>query len=64
MITAEQENQMIDEYVKGGKFSEFLDKACFTSGLPQREECRKIIVWEYYKSVVDGCNKEKEREVK
>lgn len=60
MITAEQENQMIDEYVKGGKFSEFLDKACFASGLSPREECRKLIVWEYYKSVVNGCNKEKE----
>jgi len=60
MITAEQENQMIDEYVKGGKFSEFLDKACASSGLTPREECRKVTVYEYYKSVVDGCNKEKQ----
>lgn len=60
MITAEQENQMIDEYVKGGKFSEFLDKACASSGLSPREEARKIIVFEYFKSVVDGCNKERE----
>ena len=57
MITAEQENQMIDEYDKGGKFKEFVDKACASSGLTPREECRKIIVWEYYKSVTEGCNK-------
>lgn len=60
MITEYQVNQMMDEYNKGGKFKEFLDKACASSGLSPREEARKIIVFEYFKSVVDGCNKEKQ----
>ena len=59
VITDEQINRMMEEYAKAGKFKDFLDKACATSGLPQREECRKIIVWEYYKSVTEGCNKER-----
>lgn len=59
-VTDEQIKQMMDEYNKGGKFKEFLDKACASSGLAPREEARKIIVFEYFKSVVDGCNKEKQ----
>jgi len=59
-ITNEQLNLMKIEYDKGGKFKEFVDKACASSGLTPREECRKVTVYEYYKSVVDGCNKEKQ----
>lgn len=58
-VTDELIQQMMDEYNKGGKFKEFLDKACASSGLSPREECKKLIVWEYYKSVTEGCNKER-----
>ena len=58
-MTDEQIKAMIAEYEKGGKFADFVNKSCGKYGTNLIEEYRKVIVYEYYKSVVDGCNKEK-----
>ena len=52
-----QYNQMIEEYKKGGKFKDYIDKACQTYGDSVENECRKAIVKEYYISVTKGENK-------
>lgn len=57
-ITDDQVNKMLDEYVKGGKFAEYVDKACYAYHDSVLEECRKVTVYEYFKSVTTGCNKE------
>ena len=49
---------MLYEYDKGGKFKDFIDKACQSNGSSVEEECQKAIVHEYYLSVTTGCNKE------
>ena len=49
---------MFYEYDKGGKFKDFIDKACQSDGLSVEDECQKAIVYEYYLSVTTGCNKE------
>ena len=56
-----QYNKMYEEYQKDGKFADYV-KGCMRSyGTTLQEELRKVITWEYYKSVVekDGCNREK-----
>lgn len=60
-ITDEQTNEMIDEYVKGGKFAQFVNKSCQAYHTSVFQECQKVTVYEYYKSVTsnNGCNKEK-----
>ena len=60
MITKEQSMVMLKEYEKGGKFKEYVDKACFAYCDTVLEELQKVTVWEYYKSVTDknGCNRE------
>ena len=54
-------NEMIKEYIKGGKFADYVDKACDMYGDTVEDECRKATVQEYYMSVVDknGVNKER-----
>ena len=53
--------EMIKEYIKGGKFADYVDKACEMYGDTVEDECQKATVQEYYKSVVDknGCNRER-----
>lgn len=51
-------NKMLEEYRKGGKFSDYVKHCMESYGTNLQEELRKVITWEYYKSVVDGCNKE------
>ena len=52
-------NEMIKEYIRGGKFTDYIDKACDMYGDTVEEECKKATVQEYYKSIKDGVNKEK-----
>lgn len=52
-------NKMFEEYRKGGKFCDYVTNCMATYGTTLQMELRKVITWEYYKSVVDGCNKEK-----
>lgn len=59
MVSDEQLRMMLLEYNKCGKFKEFVDKACKSSGLCPEQECRKVIVYEYFKSVTEGVNKER-----
>ena len=52
-------DEMIREYIRGGKFTDYVDKACDMYGDTVEEECAKATVQEYYKSVKEGVNKEK-----
>ena len=54
-------NEMLKEYIKGGKFADYVDKACAMYGDTVEDECQKATVQEYYMSVVDknGVNKER-----
>ena len=58
MLTNEQVMAMLNEYKKGGKFKDYVDKGCSAYKSAPESECRKVTVWEYYKSVVNGVNKE------
>ena len=51
-------NKMLEEYQKGRKFADYVNKCMVTYGTTLQAELRKVITWEYYKSVVEGCNKE------
>ena len=51
-------NKMFEEFRKGGKFTDYVDKCMRCYGTALHEELRKTITWEYYKSVAEGCNKE------
>ena len=53
-----QYNQMLEEYRKDEKFSEYVKKCMRTYSTSLREELHKVITWEYYKSVTTGVNKE------
>ena len=55
-----QYNQMLEEYRKDGKFSDYVKNCMHAYGTTLRDELHKVITWEYYKSVVNGCNKERE----
>ena len=57
-VTEEQTKAMVDEYVKGGKFAHFVDKSCYSYHTTVLQECQKATVYEYYKSVTSGCNRE------
>lgn len=61
MIDNLKYNQMLEEYRKDRKFSEYVKRCMSTYGTNLQEELHKTITWEYYKSVVDkdGCNKER-----
>ena len=59
MITTEQTQAMLEEYKKGGKFKDYVDKGCEAYGDSVESECQKTTVYEYYKSVTTGCNQEK-----
>lgn len=52
-------NKMLEEFRKGGKFADFVSKAMESYGTTLQAELRKVITWEYYKSVTDkdGCNR-------
>lgn len=52
-------NSMLEEYRKDRKFASYVKHCMNNYGTNLEEELRKAITWEYYKSVVDGCNKEK-----
>ena len=58
MIDNIKYNKMLEEYRKGRKFNEYVKHCMESCGTNLQEELRKAITWEYYKSVVDGCNKE------
>ena len=51
-------NKMLEEYRKGRKFADYVNKCMAAYGTTLTEELRKTITWEYYKSVAEGCNKE------
>lgn len=60
VITDNQTKEMLNEYAKCGKFKDFVDKACKMYNTSVEQECSKVTVYEYYKSVLpDGCNKER-----
>lgn len=45
------------EYNKGGKFADFVNKACDLYEDSLDDELHKVIVYEYYKSLQKGgCN--------
>lgn len=54
-----QYNKMLEEYRRDGKFAEYVKKCMQTYGTTLQDELHKVITWEYYKSVVEGCNREK-----
>jgi len=52
--------QMKQEYDKGGKFKDFVDRACKQYGDSKEAEFDKATVKEYYKSVLHGgCNEDR-----
>lgn len=57
-----QYNDMLLEYRKGRKFSDYVNSCMKSYGTTLKEELHKAITWEYYKSVTDkdGCNREKD----
>ena len=58
MVNNLQYNEMLEEYRKGRKFSDYVKRCMDSYGTTLNEELRKAITWEYYKSVITGCNKE------
>ena len=57
-MTEEIMHQMLKEYQKDGKFAEFVNKSNYAYGTTVGEELEKATVYEYYKSVTEGANKE------
>lgn len=53
-------NKMLEEFRKEDKFHDYVTKCMATYGTTLQAELRKVITWEYYKSVADGCNKERQ----
>jgi len=51
-------NKMLEEYRRGGKFCEYVKRCMSDYGTNLSEELHKVITWEYFKSVVEGCNKD------
>lgn len=51
-------NKMLEEFRKGGKFCDYVARCMSNYGTTLSMELRKVITWEYYKSVTEGCNKE------
>ena len=51
-------NKMLEEYRKGRKFADYVNRCMDNYGTTLSQELRKVITWEYYRSVVEGCNKE------
>lgn len=56
-MTQDQLDKMLKEYEKGGKFTDFVNKASEMYGTTIGEELEKATVYEYYKSVTEGVNK-------
>lgn len=54
-------NEMLKKYIQGGKFADYVDKACEMYGDTVEDELKKATVQEYYMSVVDknGVNRER-----
>lgn len=50
-------NKMFEEYTKGGKFADYVNRCCKNYETNVVEELNKAITWEYFKSVTEGCNK-------
>ena len=59
MIDNLKYNKMLEEYRRSGKFAEYVKRCMGSYGTNLQEELHKTITWEYFKSVTDGCNKEK-----
>lgn len=57
-MSEDQLTKMLKEYEKGGKFTDFVNKASKMYGTTVSQELAKATVYEYYESVVSGCNKE------
>lgn len=58
MIDNLKYNKMLEEYRKGRKFADYVNRCMSNYGTTLTEELRKTITWEYFKSVVEGVNKE------
>lgn len=60
MINNLQYNQMLEEYRRDGKFTDYVRSCMTANDSTLQMELRKAITWEYYKSVTDkdGCNRE------
>lgn len=58
-MTKEMFTKMMKEYIKGGKFMEYVDKACEMYSDTVEDELNKATVQEYYRSVTEGVNKER-----
>lgn len=56
-MTDKDYKSMLEEYKKGGKFTEFVNKAIRGKDITVEQQCLKEICFEYYKSVTVGCNK-------
>ena len=54
-----QYNKMLEEYRKDGKFADYVKRCMDNYGTTLNEELHKVITWEYFKSVMIGCNREK-----
>ena len=51
---------MINEYNKGGAFTEYIDKAVRCNDSTPEIECQKAIAKEYLKSLKEGVNRDEE----
>lgn len=51
---------MINEYNKGGAFTEYIDKAVRCNDSTPEIECQKAIAKEYLKSLKEGVNRDDE----
>ena len=60
MINNLQYNQMYEEYKKGRKFADYVKKNMDAYQTDLQEELHKAITWHYYKSMMDGTNKERD----
>lgn len=56
-MTVKDYNEMFNEYIKGGKFADYVNKSVKTYDISVTDVLNKAITWEYYKSVTEGCNK-------
>lgn len=56
-MTDKDYNEMYNEYIKGGKFADYVNKSAKTYDISVTDVLNKAITWEYYKSMTVGCNK-------
>ena len=58
-ISNQMFKEMLEEFDKRGKFFDFVTACMATYGTTLQFELHKAITWEYYQSVIWGCNKDK-----